>query len=70
MNHDLFNTEIRTLITLVYPLLCDFQDEKILRETLDFANACGAATVTGRGAIPSLPTKSSVLRVMFTLLNT
>lgn len=47
-----------------------YKDEKILREALDFANACGAATVTGKGAIPSLPTKSSVLRVMFTLLNT
>jgi fructokinase len=57
-------------MTLVCHLLCDFQDEKILREALDFANACGAATVTGKGAIPSLPTKSSVLRVMFTLLKT
>ncbi|GMI99564.1 Fructokinase 7, Fructokinase 1 [Hibiscus trionum] len=37
------------------------QDEKRLREALAFANACGALTVTERGAIPSLPTKQAVL---------
>ncbi|RDX73486.1 putative fructokinase-7, partial [Mucuna pruriens] len=42
-----------------------FQDEKRLREALDFANACGAVTVTGRGAIPSLPSKDAVLRILF-----
>jgi len=36
-----------------------------LREALDFANACGAVTVTRRGGIPSLPTKDAVLTVMF-----
>ncbi|TYI53137.1 hypothetical protein E1A91_D12G297400v1 [Gossypium mustelinum] len=38
-----------------------FQDEKGLREALAFANACGALTVTGRGAIPALPTKQAVV---------
>lgn len=38
-----------------------FQDEKRLREALYFANACGAITVTERGAIPALPTKKAVL---------
>ncbi|XP_027338339.1 probable fructokinase-7 [Abrus precatorius] len=46
-----------------------YKDEKRLREALDFANACGAVTVTGRGAIPSLPTKNTVLRVMFSYFN-
>ncbi|KAI4320293.1 hypothetical protein MLD38_033789 [Melastoma candidum] len=38
-----------------------FQDEDRLRDTLRFANACGAITVTERGAIPALPTKAAVL---------
>nr|KJB37262.1 hypothetical protein B456_006G196700 [Gossypium raimondii] len=38
-----------------------FQDEKRLRDALLFANVCGALTVTERGAIPSLPTKTAVL---------
>ncbi|KAE9592248.1 putative fructokinase [Lupinus albus] len=42
-----------------------YKDEKRLREALDFANACGAVTVTGRGAIPSLPSKDAVLRILF-----
>ncbi|KAI4388925.1 hypothetical protein MLD38_001213 [Melastoma candidum] len=37
------------------------QDEDRLRDSLRFANACGAITVTERGAIPALPTKSAVL---------
>ncbi|OMO85965.1 Ribokinase [Corchorus capsularis] len=37
------------------------EDEKRLREALLFANACGALTVTQRGAIPALPTKEAVL---------
>ncbi|XP_061997217.1 probable fructokinase-7 [Rosa rugosa] len=41
-----------------------FQDEKGLREALLFANACGAITVTERGAIPAMPTKEAVLRVL------
>lgn len=40
------------------------QDEKRLREALFFANACGALTVTERGAIPALPTKDAVLRFL------
>ncbi|PON88069.1 Ribokinase [Trema orientale] len=40
------------------------QDEKRLREALLFANACGALTVTERGAIPALPTKDAVLQFL------
>ncbi|EEF51471.1 fructokinase, putative [Ricinus communis] len=40
------------------------KDEKRLREALLFANACGAATVTERGAIPALPTKEAVLKLI------
>ncbi|KAG2715744.1 hypothetical protein I3843_03G094700 [Carya illinoinensis] len=40
------------------------QDEKRLREALDFANACGALTVMERGAIPALPTKETVLQFL------
>lgn len=39
-----------------------FKDEKKLRDALKFANVCGAITVTERGAIPSLPTKETVLK--------
>ncbi|KAL0913414.1 hypothetical protein M5K25_016875 [Dendrobium thyrsiflorum] len=38
-----------------------YKDEKKLKEALVFANACGALTVTERGAIPSLPTKETVI---------
>ncbi|GMP70061.1 hypothetical protein CsSME_00029086 [Camellia sinensis var. sinensis] len=41
-----------------------YQDEKQLREALLFANACGALTVTEKGAIPSLPTKEAVLQIL------
>lgn len=41
-----------------------WQDEKKLREALLFANACGAITVTERGAIPAMPTKEDVLRCL------
>jgi len=41
-----------------------WQDEKSLKKALYFANVCGAITVTGRGAIPSLPTKESVLQFL------
>ncbi|KAJ6748061.1 FRUCTOKINASE-7-RELATED [Salix purpurea] len=41
-----------------------FEDEKLLREALMFANACGAVTVTERGAIPALPTKEAVLKLL------
>ncbi|CAK9161016.1 unnamed protein product [Ilex paraguariensis] len=41
-----------------------YQDEKRLREALHFANACGAITVTQKGAIPALPTKEAVLQVL------
>jgi len=37
------------------------KEEKGLREALKFANACGAITVTERGAIPALPTREAVL---------
>ncbi|KAK1366652.1 putative fructokinase-7 [Heracleum sosnowskyi] len=41
-----------------------YQDEKKLRDTLLFANACGAVTVTERGAIPAMPTKEAVLEML------
>ncbi|CAN6569341.1 unnamed protein product [Malus baccata var. baccata] len=41
-----------------------FQDEKGLREALLFANACGALTVTERGAIPAMPTREAVLQCL------
>ncbi|KAJ0100116.1 probable fructokinase-7 isoform X2 [Pistacia vera] len=41
-----------------------FKDEKRLSEALLFANACGALTVTERGAIPALPTKEAVLKLL------
>ncbi|CAL5343927.1 unnamed protein product [Camellia sinensis] len=41
-----------------------YQDEKQLREALLFGNACGALTVTEKGAIPSLPTKEAVLQIL------
>ncbi|KDP22350.1 hypothetical protein JCGZ_26181 [Jatropha curcas] len=40
------------------------KDEKRLREALLFANACGAVTVTERGAIPALPTREDVLKLL------
>ncbi|CAA7401529.1 unnamed protein product [Spirodela intermedia] len=48
----------------LYQLASDFsllQDEERLREALRFANACGALTVTERGAIPALPSREAVL---------
>lgn len=44
------------------------QEEKGLREALKFANACGAITVTERGAIPALPTREAVLAVLTKVL--
>ncbi|KAL6495439.1 hypothetical protein OROGR_030002 [Orobanche gracilis] len=41
-----------------------YKDEKKLRSALFFANGCGAITVTGRGAIPSLPTKQAVVKLL------
>ncbi|XP_073122781.1 probable fructokinase-7 isoform X2 [Henckelia pumila] len=41
-----------------------YEDEDKLRETLFFANACGALTVTDNGAIPALPTKEAVQKIM------
>ncbi|XAR66189.1 Fructokinase [Bertholletia excelsa] len=41
-----------------------YKDEKRLKEALRFANACGALTVTEKGAIPALPTKEAVLQAL------
>lgn len=46
------------LIYLILILI--FKNEDRLREALMFANACGALTVKGRGAIPALPTREAV----------
>jgi fructokinase len=40
------------------------EDEKRLREAVRFANACGAITVTRRGAIPALPDTEAVLNLL------
>ncbi|XP_047316339.1 probable fructokinase-6, chloroplastic [Impatiens glandulifera] len=45
-----------------------FQDEGKLRNALQFANVCGALTVTERGAIPALPTKEAVLNALLQLV--
>ncbi|CAM6032888.1 unnamed protein product [Sphagnum compactum] len=42
-------------------------DEKRLREAVRFANACGAITVTHRGAIPALPDTETVLNLLRTI---
>jgi fructokinase len=39
-------------------------DETALRSALQFACACGAITTTGRGAIPSLPDTSAVVKLI------
>ncbi|KAK3447288.1 hypothetical protein EUGRSUZ_A02848 [Eucalyptus grandis] len=52
---------------ILYCLASDpdlYKDEERLREALLFANACGAVTVTKRGAIPALPTKEAVLSLL------
>ncbi|KAL3325934.1 hypothetical protein AABB24_036911 [Solanum stoloniferum] len=41
-----------------------YVDEKKLRDALLFANGCGAITVTAKGAIPALPTKEAVLKIL------
>ncbi|CAM8925108.1 unnamed protein product [Rhodiola kirilowii] len=41
-----------------------YKDEGKLREALLFANACGALTVTQKGAIPALPTKETVHKLL------
>lgn len=54
-------------ILQVLRFLWEFIHEVILvtgREALLFANACGALTVTRRGAIPALRTKETVLQVL------
>ncbi|OIT32822.1 PREDICTED: probable fructokinase-7 [Nicotiana attenuata] len=43
-----------------------YQDEKRLREAVVFANVCAALAVTGRGAIPSLPTIDAVQHALQT----
>ncbi|WCJ36568.1 pfkB-like carbohydrate kinase family protein [Euphorbia peplus] len=40
------------------------KDERRLREALLFGNACGAVTVTERGAIPALPSREAVLKLL------
>lgn len=52
---------------ILYSLSSDpdlYQVEGKLEEALFFANACGALTVTERGAIPALPTKDAVLQFL------
>ncbi|KAK6913556.1 Carbohydrate kinase PfkB [Dillenia turbinata] len=44
--------------------IAPLQNEIRLREALKFANACGALTVTERGAIPALPSREAVLNAL------
>ncbi|PKA65145.1 putative fructokinase-2 [Apostasia shenzhenica] len=44
------------------------KDENRLREAVKFANACGALTVTERGAIPALPTRQAALNALVNLI--
>lgn len=39
-------------------------DEIALRSALQFACACGAITTTGKGAIPSMPDRKAVLKLI------
>ncbi|KAF5810067.1 putative fructokinase [Helianthus annuus] len=41
-----------------------YKDEKKLREALLFANACGALTVTKKGAIPAMPTRDEIQKIL------
>ncbi|XP_071706448.1 probable fructokinase-7 [Rutidosis leptorrhynchoides] len=41
-----------------------YEDEKRLREALMFANACGALAVTKKGAIPAMPTREEVHKIL------
>eukprot|EP00246_Nothoceros_aenigmaticus_P009723 TRINITY_DN2550_c0_g2_i3.p1 TRINITY_DN2550_c0_g2~~TRINITY_DN2550_c0_g2_i3.p1 ORF type:complete len:439 (-),score=53.55 TRINITY_DN2550_c0_g2_i3:74-1390(-) len=45
-----------------------YKNEERLIEALCFANACGAITTTERGAIPALPDKDTVLKLMSKIL--
>ncbi|OWM84994.1 probable fructokinase-6, chloroplastic [Punica granatum] len=58
---DAFVAGILSQLALDFSIL---QDESRLRDALSFANACGALTVTERGAIPALPTRDVVLNAM------
>lgn len=44
--------------------LTALKDEKKLREVLMFANACGAITATGKGAIPAMPNEAEALEFL------
>jgi fructokinase len=44
----------------------DEQNEQKLREALKFACVCGAITTTERGAIPALPDRSTVMKLLGT----
>ncbi|XP_024381897.1 probable fructokinase-4 isoform X2 [Physcomitrium patens] len=52
------------LLSLIVKDPAIIDDEPRLREALYFANACGAITTTERGAIPSMPDKDTVLRMI------
>lgn len=67
LNHINPHTDFNLLVNCEKSLLLIFsvwQDEKKLRDALLFANACGAVTVTERGAIPAMPTKEAVLQIL------
>ncbi|KAK6250512.1 hypothetical protein SCA6_004517 [Theobroma cacao] len=64
---DAFVSGMLTSLASDIKLIEEFIHEVIFvtgREALPFANACGALTVTRRGAIPALRTKETVLQVL------
>ncbi|KVI08891.1 Carbohydrate kinase PfkB [Cynara cardunculus var. scolymus] len=62
----LYHPNLKLLLVTEGPDGCRYytKDENRLREALRFANACGAITVTERGAIPALPTREAVMNAL------
>ncbi|KAL5719696.1 fructokinase [Ranunculus cassubicifolius] len=55
---------IGSLLSKIVDDMSILENETRLRETLRFANACGAITTTKKGAIPALPAVSDVLHLL------
>lgn len=51
-------------VSVNWYLALALQNEGKLRETLTFANACGAICTTQKGAIPALPSNSDALALI------
>ncbi|KAJ9682678.1 hypothetical protein PVL29_018576 [Vitis rotundifolia] len=61
-----YHPNLKLLLVTEGPDGCRYytKEEDRLRDALKFANACGALTVTERGAIPALPSREAVLNAM------